>query len=169
MNRRVGLSTRESHVEPTGLTSMVRDYFAEMYVAGILADRGWNVYFPRRDHGFDFIITKPFGAEIMVRPVQVKGKYPGEGRLSLPAYGYVGALSQLHDDMVLAIPFFSTNTASVAPDHIAYMPRNQIRDCTRGYACNPARFREGRAEPRRDFRKYFDAEGMLFMESPDWQ
>jgi hypothetical protein len=35
-----------------------RDYFAEMYVAGILADKGWNVYFPKRDIGFDFIITK---------------------------------------------------------------------------------------------------------------
>jgi len=30
-----------------------RDYFAEMYVAGILADKGWNIYFPRRDKGFD--------------------------------------------------------------------------------------------------------------------
>jgi hypothetical protein len=148
---------------------MIRDYFAEMYVAGILADRGWNVYFPRRDQGFDFIITKPVDDKIMVRPVQVKGKYPGEGRLSLNVYGYVGPLSQLHDDMILAIPFFSTNTASVAPDHIAYMPRNQIRNCTRGYACNPAKFHEGRAEPRRDFRKYFNIEGMLLMESPDWQ
>ena len=37
---------------------MSRDYFAEMYVAGILADNGWNIYFPRRDNGFDFIITK---------------------------------------------------------------------------------------------------------------
>src|SRR5947209_1336736 len=55
---------------------MSRDYFAEMYVAGILADNGWNIYFPRRDKGFDFIITKPIGDEIIVRPVQVKGKYP---------------------------------------------------------------------------------------------
>src|SRR5258708_3166563 len=101
---------------------MPRDYFAEMYVAGILADNGWNIYFPRRDKGFDFIITKPIGNEIIVRPVQVKGKYPEvEGR-NLPAYGYGGKLSQLHDDMVLAIAYFSTNIHSVAPDHVAYMP-----------------------------------------------
>ena len=23
-----------------------RDYFAEMYVAGVLADAGWDIYFP---------------------------------------------------------------------------------------------------------------------------
>jgi hypothetical protein len=32
-----------------------------MYVAGIMADYGWNVYFPRRDKSFDFIITRPHG------------------------------------------------------------------------------------------------------------
>ncbi len=32
-----------------------RDYFAEMYVAGVMADSGWNIYFPRRDEGFSFI------------------------------------------------------------------------------------------------------------------
>jgi hypothetical protein len=147
----------------------IRDYFAEMYVAGILADNGWNIYFPRRDQGFDFIITKPLGDQIIVRPVQVKGKYPGSGRMALPAYGYVGALSQLHPDMVLAIAFFSTDAASVAPDHIAYMPRNQIRPCTRGYACNPAKFSNDRVEPRRDYRRYFDKGGMLLMESSEWQ
>lgn len=37
----------------------VSDYFAELYVAGRLADAGWNVYFPHRDKGFDFIISNP--------------------------------------------------------------------------------------------------------------
>jgi hypothetical protein len=149
---------------------MPRDYFAEMYVAGILADNGWNVYFPRRGKGFDFIITKPVNDQIIVRPVQVKGKYPEvEGR-NFPAYGYVGKLSQLHKDMVLAITYFSTNIHSVAPDHIAHLPRTQIRIQRKlGYACHPACCRNGEAEPRRDFRKYFDAEGMLFIEAPDWQ
>src|SRR5216683_3941776 len=32
------------------------DYLVELYVAGVLADAGWNVYFPHRDEGFDFII-----------------------------------------------------------------------------------------------------------------
>lgn len=35
-----------------------RDFFAELYVAGILGDAGWSIYFPKRDVGFDFIITK---------------------------------------------------------------------------------------------------------------
>jgi hypothetical protein len=149
---------------------MPRDYFAEMYVAGILADHGWNIYFPRRDKGFDFIITKPVNDQIIIRPVQVKGKYPEvEGR-DLPVYGYIGKLSQLHKDMVLAIPYFSTNIHSVAPDHVAYMPRTQISVQRKlGYACRPACSRNGKAEPRRDFRKYFNAEGMLFMEASDWQ
>ncbi len=71
--------------------------------------------------------------------------------------------------MVLAIAFFSTDAASVAPEHIAYMPRNQIRASTRGCACNPAKFRNDCVEPRRDFRKYFDRDGMLLMETDDWQ
>lgn len=149
---------------------MARDYFAEMYVAGILADKGWNIYFPRRDKGFDFIITKPIGDEIIVRPVQVKGKYPEvEGR-NLPAYGFAGRLSQLHDDMVLAIAYFSTNVHTASPEHVGYMPRNQIRLQRKlGHACVPACSREGVIEPRRDFRKYFDADGIRFMESPDWR
>lgn len=141
-----------------------------MYVAGILADNGWNVYFPRRDQGFDFIITKAVGDRILVRPVQVKGKYPEEGRGDAPAYGYMGELSQLHPDMVLAIPFFPIDVTGVAPDHIAYMPRNRIRiQQAWGFACVPARFKNGRAEPRRDFRRYFNGEGRLLMEAPDWQ
>jgi len=35
-----------------------RDFFAELYVAGILGDAGWSIYFPKRDVGFDFIATK---------------------------------------------------------------------------------------------------------------
>jgi hypothetical protein len=36
----------------------VSDYFAKLFVAGRLADAGWNVYFPHRVQGFDFMITK---------------------------------------------------------------------------------------------------------------
>jgi hypothetical protein len=55
----------------------VSDYFAELYVAGKFADEGWNVYFPHRDKGFDFIVSKANSSGIqMLRPVQVKGKYP---------------------------------------------------------------------------------------------
>lgn len=50
------------------------DYLAELYVAGVLADDGWNVYFPHRDEGFDFMISKYLGDRIVLRLVQVKGK-----------------------------------------------------------------------------------------------
>ena len=141
-----------------------------MYVAGILSDNGWNVYFPRRDRGFDFIITKPFGDRIVVRPVQVKGKYPQTVKRDAVTYGYQGKLSQLHPDMILAIPFFSTDCAGVAPDCIAYMPRSQIRvQPSWGFQCLPACYKAGRAEPRRDFGKYFDRAGMDYMESEEWQ
>ena len=149
---------------------MARDYFAEMYVAGILADKGWNVYFPRRDKGFDFIITKLVGDEILVRPVQVKSKNPEvEGR-NLPSYGFLGPLSQLHDDMVLAIPYFSTDLESASPDHVAYMPRIEIRPTTNGrFISHPARVIEGVIEPRPKFQKYFGSAGILLMEQPDWK
>lgn len=149
---------------------MARDYFAEMYVAGILADKDWNVYFPRRDKGFDFIITKEIGDRFLMRPVQVKSKNPEvEGR-NLPGYGYIGKLSQLHDDMVLAIPYFSTDLESASPDHVAYMPRTEIRTATNGrFSCQPARVVEGVIKPRPKFEKYFGAAGILFMEQGNWQ
>jgi len=51
---------------------MGSDYFAELYVAGVLARRGWNLYFPHRDEGFDFMISKIIGNDMVIRPVQVK-------------------------------------------------------------------------------------------------
>ena len=147
-----------------------RDYFAEMYVAGILADKGWNVYFPRRDKGFDFIITKEFGERIVVRPVQVKGKYPGQGKTDKTVYGYIGKLSQLHHDMVLAIAFFSHDSTTKSPECVAYLPRTRISpQASRGYACQPAKFTDGRAAPRRDYAQYFDDAGIANMESDNWE
>ncbi len=148
---------------------MTRDYFAEMYVAGILADKGWNIYFPRRDKGFDFIITKDVGDRIVVRPVQVKGLYPSTTKTDRPAYGYIGAPTQIHPDMVLALPYFPTDTTGVAPLHIAYMPRLRIRkQASKGYRCVPAQFINVVARPRRDSRQYFDSEGIEAMESATW-
>jgi hypothetical protein len=92
-----------------------RDVFAELYVAGLLADAGWNVYFPTRDIGFDFIATRTTSSGIIIRPVQVKGKYPTAGKRDVAPYGFGGWLSQLHQEMVLAIAFF-TSTRSPAPD-----------------------------------------------------
>jgi|SRR5712664_1406162 len=82
------------------------DYLAELYVAGVLADAGWNVYFPHRDEGFDFIISKYLGDRIVLRPVQVKGKYPTKDKTDKAAYGYMGRLSALHNEMVWLYPIF---------------------------------------------------------------
>jgi hypothetical protein len=111
----------------------VSDYFAELYVAGRFADAGWNVYFPHRDKGFDFIVSKSDknGQEIL-RPVQVKGKYPTAAKTNRMTYGYVGRLTQLHPEIVLAIPFFSVE-ASDTPICTAYMPLSLIRRHPRGY------------------------------------
>ena len=149
---------------------MNRDYFAEMYVAGILADNGWNIYFPRRDKGFDFIVTKEIGDQIVVRPVQVKGLYPTETKTDKKTYGYIGQLTQLHPDMILALPFFPTDVAGVAPVHIAYMPRSRVRRQTsRGYRCVPAQFLKGTAVPRKESLPYFDSPGIIAMESTNWR
>jgi hypothetical protein len=51
-----------------------RDYFAELYVAGLFGDAGWAVYFPKRDVGFDFVVSKQVGARMLIRPVQVSRK-----------------------------------------------------------------------------------------------
>ena len=149
---------------------MARDYFAEMYVAGVLADAGWNVYFPRRDQGFDFIVTKFVADRVLIRPVQVKGKYPETDKLDRLTYGYIGELTALHPDMVLAIPYFSTDVASIAPTCVAYMPRTQVRTQQgRGWRCEPAKFSSGIAVPRRDFQCYFDRTGVTFLDQIGWE
>jgi hypothetical protein len=149
---------------------MARDYFAEMYVAGLLADAGWNIYFPHRDQGFDFIITKMIGDRIVIRPVQVKGKYPEEDKGNHNSYGYRGPLTARHQEMVLVLPYFPTDTTSVAPTCVAYMPYTQIRSVGSRdwWRCKPAKFEAGVAVPRRDFQCYFDRAGLTYMEQPDW-
>lgn len=133
----------------------VSDYFAELFVAGRLADAGWNVYFPHRDQGFDLMITKTVtNGEMLIRPVQVKGKYPTGEKGDQVVYGYVGKL-ELHPEMVLAIPFFSHNSPAV-PVHIAYMPVGTIRKHVRGYRCQPGCFKGGEPRPRGDHRVFFD-------------
>ena len=147
----------------------VHDYFAELYVAGRFADAGWNVYFPHRDAGFDFIVSKPH-AEVgqLIRPVQVKGKYPTGEKGDKIVYGYVGRLSQTHPEMVLAIPFFS-NEGPSAPTCVAYMPLKIVRPHQRGFRCEPASFHKGSAVPRRDYAKFFNDRGLALLEMLDWK
>jgi len=148
---------------------MTRDYFAEMYVAGLLADAGWNIYFPRRDKGFDFVVTKQHGSEVIVRPVQVKGLYPTAAKGDREPYGYQGDLSLVHPEMVLALVFFRPGATDGTPQHIAYMPHGQIRSRSRGgYRCVPAVLRSGVISPRRDFSIYFDVAGLAALALPTW-
>jgi hypothetical protein len=127
-------------------------------------------YFPRRDKGFDFIITKEVGERILVRPVPVKGKYPELHKGDKRTDGYLGELTALHPDMVLAIPCFPTDSASAAPSCVAYLPRSQVRPQQgRGCRCEPAKFVGGVTVPRRDFLRYFDRAGLASVEEPGWE
>lgn len=144
----------------------LRDYFAEMYVAGVLADEGWDVYFPRRDRGFDMIVSRAHGAGTLVRPVQVKGKYATEGKTDKARYGYVGDLTAFHDDMILVIPYFASKT-SPAPHIIAWMPRCEIKAGSRGWRCEPARFLGQLPVPRPGFANYFGSLGLMRFLTPN--
>jgi hypothetical protein len=147
-----------------------RDYYAEMHAAGVLADEGWNVYFPRRDKGFDFVITQETAAGVVVRPVQVKGKYPEREKGDKLTYGYRGELSLVHPDMVLIIPYFPASGERVAPQTVAYLPFNKIARTSRGlYRCEPAKFLGGVAAARRDSVQYFDAVGLSALVMPGWK
>ena len=154
------------------MREQTRDYFAEHFVAGVLADMGWNIYFPHRDVGFDFIVSKETDKGVLIKPIQVKGKFPDDGKQDRTAYGWVGPLSAVHPDMVLVIAYFggteplSSESIGISPDCIAFMPRNEVRpQKSKQYACQPAAFKGGKPVPRRDFKKYFDASGLRLMEN----
>lgn len=145
-----------------------RELFAEYFVAGLLADAGWNLYFPRQDRGLDFIATKTQkNGHELIRPIQVKGKFPTSEKGDKTLYGYVGALTQLHPEMVLAIPYFRTNTPG--PAHCtAFMPFSRLRPHSRGWRCEPAGIRGGIPKPRRDFVHFFDTPGIRALELVEW-
>jgi hypothetical protein len=145
-----------------------RDYFAELYVAGMFGDAGWSVYFPKRDVGFDFIATKLVEGVTLLRPVQVKGKYPvkdgKDGNL-----GFVGRLTALHPDMVLVIPYFDADQRAPAPSQVAFMPFSAIKKRKReGYRAAPARFVKNRVKRRPAYEKYFGDAGLEAVEGSGW-
>ena len=146
----------------------ITDYSAELYVAGRFADAGWNVYFPHRDEGFDFIVTKdvPNLGEV-IRPVQVKGKYPTPGKKNNPVYGYVGKLSKTHPDMILAIPYYSLCDPA-NPVFVAYNPITAIKPHSKGFRCQPAKYENETPVKRLGFIQFFDKQGLLQIESPEW-
>ena len=92
-----------------------RDYFAELYCAGIFGDAGWSVYFPKRDVGFDFVVTKDIGDQIILRPVQVKGLYPTNAKGDRMGYGWRGNLTAVHKEMVLVLAYFAATNAASRP------------------------------------------------------
>jgi hypothetical protein len=146
-----------------------RDYLAELYVAGLMGDRGWSIYFPKRDDGFDFISTKAAPSGLIMRPVQVKGLYPTLGKVDKQTYGWRGRLSQTHPDMALVLSFFSPDEKTMAPDHLAFIPFASIRPTTSGeWRSHPAIFKSGRAMPRRHYRPFFGASGLDAMEEKSW-
>lgn len=146
-----------------------RDYFAELYVAGIFGDAGWSVYFPKRDVGFDFVVSRTVGSTHASASSTGQGLYPTAAKGDKTWYGYKGMLTAVHPDMVLALPYFAATERGVAPACIAYMPFNQIRARTRGgYRCVPASFSGGTALPRRDFKQYFNDLGFAALSDPSW-
>jgi len=146
-----------------------RDYFAELYVAGIFGDSGWSVYFPKRDVGFDFVASRTVGDSTLLRPVQVKGLYPTATKKDRVVYGYAGTLSAIHPEMVLALPFFSARERGAAPATIAYMPLGQIRPRSRGgYRCVPACLSDGVPRPRPGFLRYFGDVGLAALSDASW-
>ena len=145
----------------------VSDCFAELHVAGRLADAGWDIYFPHRDKGFDFVISKIVDSKPLLRPVQVKGKYPTPEKTDKAVYGYVGKLTQLHPEMVLAIPYFSASSPD-SPVCIAFMPPSCVKGHARGFRCQPAAYRNGEPKPRHEYTKFFDEGGIKLMNSLAW-
>ena len=76
-------------------------------------------------------------------------------------------VSELHPDMVLAIPFFLPASPGM-PTCVAYLPFAMIRKHSRGFRCEPAKFRSDAIEPRRDFRRFFDEGGLRLVDRKDW-
>jgi hypothetical protein len=146
-----------------------RDEFAEQYIAGLFADAGWSVYFPRKDKGFDFIVSKKTDAGMILRPIQVKGKFPETLTAVRKKYGYRGKLTATHPDMVLVIPLFSSLERLAHPDCVAYMPFNRIGKAKDGtFWCGPAKLEKGKVSAKMGFQRYFDEQGLKAVESTDF-
>lgn len=152
-----------------GQPPKTRDYFAELYVAGLFGDAGWAVYFPKRDVGFDFVVSKQVADTVLLRPVQVKGLYPTPEKRDQATYGFAGVLSAVHSEVVVAIPFFSAAERGVAPTCIAYMPLAAMRDRERGgVRCVPCSLFRGVPRPRPSFLPFMDHTGLKALEDPAW-
>lgn len=152
-----------------GTPPKTRDYFAELYVAGLFGDAGWAVYFPKRDVGFDFVVSKQAAASVILRPVQVKGLYPTAEKKDRDTYGFNGVLSAVHPEMVVAMPFFSAVERGAAPTCIAFLPLTAMRSRERGgVRCVPCSLIGGVPRPRPSFLSFMDRAGLEALENEHW-
>ena len=140
-----------------------------MYVAGCFMDAGWQVFFPQRDEGFDFIAAKRTVNGTFLRPVQVRGCYrqPDTKVKNKATYGKSPSLlSQRHPDMVVAIPFFSEQSPHY-PHGVAYLRLPDLK--TNGKTGNlysyPAQLRDGVPQPRPSYVGLFGVAGLARLEA----
>ncbi len=69
----------------------VSDSFAELHVAGCLADARRDVCLPHRDKGIDFVISKRVNGSPILRPAQVKGNIQTQRRPASPCMDTLGS------------------------------------------------------------------------------
>lgn len=149
-----------------GLAPNTRDYLAELFVAGTMGDAKWQIYFPKRDEGFDFIAVKRTPTGTIILPVQVKGLYPTAAKKDRGVYHWRGSLSQVHGDLILAVVYFTPDPDTTAPAHVAYVPVSRLKRPSRGgYRFDGASLEGGRVTPRRDFKLYFDRQGLRALDN----
>lgn len=128
---------------------------AELLVASKFRENGWEIYFPHKDDGFDFVAYNK--DKKIFRPIQVKGKYR-ESSNDKVTYGYKGSLSHTHDEMVLAVVFYNKNSE---PLHFAYLKFSDIKFTKKGDAkAEVCCIKDNKIKPRRDFSFLFGLEGM---------
>ncbi len=154
-----------SAVPARGKGPKTRDYFAELFVAGIMGDAQWQIYFPKRDVGFDFIAAKLVQDRMRIRPVQVRGLYPTAEKKDRSPYRWSGRLTQVHPALVVAFCYFSSDHMTVAPTCVAYVPLAQLKRPSRGgYRFDGSKLQSGVVTPRRDFAHLFGWSGLRALE-----
>lgn len=147
----------------------VRDEFAELYTAGLFADAGWTVYFPRRDRGFDYIVTMQRGNEMLIRPVQVKGVYPEEQKKGGKPFGKTLTLTAFHPQMVLVMPFFEYSPEkSESPTHVCFLPLQPSKRDDGKHIIRPALLTAGKITIRETYQRYCGQPGMDAVAATQW-
>lgn len=150
-----------------------RKEFAEFQIASLLSKASWDIYIPYRDKGWDFIASKRIktinGVLEIFRPIQIKGKYSTTKLKNYKQYGYRGKLSKVHDDMVIAIPFYPLGTAN-SPVTIAFLPKSRLQCSKTGiYQAAPCSYQNHNIIKLNDYIQFFDSAGISLMEDINWK